>query len=340
MAIANVAVEFAGPLAGAGLGSAIAGPGDPVPIPGGGRAFTVVNGVARLTVFADARARILRGHGARRRTRRRIRLLADQQRSAACEGSGQRGLGRCGEKTPPGQRFTNLAFRVVDVTGAGVPDIAMTLEPPTTGPSVVPDALSLVTDADGWRGRRARPMPSPAPIRCEHVWTRWRSPASWCSRIVRRATTSASNWRTPSGSTTPGNSAVCGASSRVARISCSTCAPSGAGCAATPSPTVRPQRIRWRQWDSSRRRASPHRLDYGQRPERPVGCRRVAHAVLDQPIRCCTPLVRSDSPLWEAAWFVLDVVRPAFPTFCSSARTGRSLLVTLACCSRTTSSSS
>ena len=145
----NVAVEFVGPLVGAGVGRVEANPA-PFPIPGGGRVFTDPGGVARLSVYTNAElgpyavtARVV-GFGATfnfiltNTARVPDRILANGTVDVV------------GEKTPLGQRFTSLAFRVVDVTGAGVPDITVTLEPPATGPSVTPDQLSLVTDFEGW----------------------------------------------------------------------------------------------------------------------------------------------------------------------------------------------
>lgn len=158
--IPNVAVEFAGPLAGAGVGTVDANPA-PFPVPGGGRVFTDPGGVARLSAYANAElgsyAVTARVAGLVATFNFVLTNIARVPYRILANGTGD----VAGESTPPGQRFTNLAFRVVDVTGAGVPDVAVTLEPPATGPSVTPDQLSLVTDAGGWARTQGTANPIP-----------------------------------------------------------------------------------------------------------------------------------------------------------------------------------
>ena len=166
VAIANVAVEFAGPLAGAGLGAAHRRPWR------SGAHSWRRPGVHRYQWRRAAhrvrqcRTRILRGHGARRRTRSRIRLLADQQRSRAHGNSGQRHLRRRGR-----EGTTRTAIHELGVSRRGRDGRWCARhrgDPGTATHGTVCRSGSAVTRSrtptDG-RARRARPMRFLAPTR-------------------------------------------------------------------------------------------------------------------------------------------------------------------------------
>jgi hypothetical protein len=150
----GVAVQFQGPATGAGLGEMY----DPLTgrpafaVPGGGRTFTDSSGVATLEAYANDEAGTYAVEATVDGSPSVITFtVTNRPRTiSAIRPNGADPDDLVGEQAPVGGRFEPLRFRVLDSEGLPMPNVALTLTPPASGPSVSLVATTVVTGADGF----------------------------------------------------------------------------------------------------------------------------------------------------------------------------------------------
>jgi hypothetical protein len=150
----NVAVQFRGPATGPSIGSAV-DPFSTLPafqIPGGGRVFTDVYGAASIQVFANDEAGsypvevTIDGWP----TTYTFNLTNLPRTVGSIRPNGRLESDYAGSQAVIGERFGRARFLVLDSDGIPMPNVAITLTAPESGPSIALDAITIVTGTDGF----------------------------------------------------------------------------------------------------------------------------------------------------------------------------------------------
>ncbi|MFN7976591.1 MAG: Calx-beta domain-containing protein [Vicinamibacterales bacterium] len=150
--LTGVAVRFAGPSTGAGLGTVSGTTSSPAfEFPGGGRVFTV-NGTATVSVRANATpgAYDVVGSVAGVPSTMRFALTNTAPAIGALQPNGRPEALMAGAEAPPGGRFQPFGFRVVDTQNHPMAGVPVTMTAPLTEPTILLDDTVVVTDATGF----------------------------------------------------------------------------------------------------------------------------------------------------------------------------------------------